>query len=148
MMKELSTKRKGIITEEELKLWFLKKGFSVSVPIGDDDRYDFIVDFDGKLVKFQSKTSNLTRVPGCLNFATVSMKQNSTGNHRTPYTKQEIDYFCTIHPENHQVYIVPVEECGNEFSLRLIPPKNNNWSTSHKAQDYEGEKMIKRILNS
>ena len=46
-MKELSVKRKGILTEEELKLWFLKQGFSVSVPIGDDDRYDFIVDFDG-----------------------------------------------------------------------------------------------------
>ena len=54
-------KRKGILTEEEIKLWFLKQGLSVSVPVGDDDRYDFIVDFDGKLVKMQSKTSNLTR---------------------------------------------------------------------------------------
>lgn len=147
-MQTLTVKRKGIITEEELKLWFLKQGFSVSVPIGDDDRYDFIVDFNGKLVKFQSKTANLTRVQGCLNFATASIKYNSNGSHRTKYTKQDIDYFCTLHPENHQVYIIPVEECGNEFNLRLLPPKNGNWSNSHKAIDYEGEKMIERILNS
>ena len=35
-MKELTTKQKGILTEEFIKLWFLRKGFSVSVPIGDN----------------------------------------------------------------------------------------------------------------
>lgn len=147
-MKELTVKRKGILTEEELKLWFLNQGCSVSVPIGDDDRYDFIVDFDGKLIKMQSKTGNLTRTPGCLNFATASIKYNSTGSHRTQYNKSDIDFFCTIHPENHQVYIVPVEICGNECNLRLIPPKNNNYTGVKMAEDYEGEKMIKEILNS
>ena len=92
-MKELTVKRKGILTEEYLKLWFLEKGYSVSVPIGDDDRYDFIVDFDGKLIKMQSKTGNLTRHEGCLNFATASIKYNSKGSTRTQYTKKEIDYF-------------------------------------------------------
>ena len=77
-MKELTVKRKGILTEESLKLWFLQQGFSVSVPIGDDDRYDFIVDFDGKLIKMQSKTSNLTRTVDCLNFATASIKYNAS----------------------------------------------------------------------
>jgi len=147
-MKELTVKRKGILTEEELKLWFLQQGYSVSVPIGDDDRYDFIVDFDGKLVKMQSKTSNLTRTVDCLNFACASIKYNSTGSHRTQYTKNDIDYFCTIHPENHQVYIVPVDICGNECNLRFNAPKSNNYKGVKMAQDYEGEKMIERILNS
>lgn len=147
-MKELTVKRKGILTEEYLKLWFLKKGFSVSVPIGDDDRYDFIVDFDGQLIRMQSKTGNLTRRENCLNFATASIKYNSKGSTRTQYSKQEIDYFCTFNPETLQVYIVPVEECHNEFNLRLVPPKNNNYYNCHMAIDYEGEKMIERILNS
>lgn len=147
-MKELTVKRKGILTEEYLKLWFLEKGYSVSVPVGDDDRYDFIVDFDGKLIKMQSKTGNLTRHEGCLNFATASIKYNSKGSTRTQYTKKEIDYFCTLHPETKQVYIVPVEECGNEFNLRLIPPKNNSYNSCHMAVDYEGDKMIERILIS
>lgn len=145
-MQEISVKRKGILTEETLKLWFLKKGFSVSVPIGDDDRYDFIVDFNGKLVRMQSKTSNLTRTVNCLNFATASINYNSTGSHRNKYTSKEIDYFCTIHPKTEQVYIVPVEICGNECNLRLTPPKNNNFKGVKMAKDYEGEKMIERIL--
>lgn len=147
-MKELTVKRKGILTEETLKLWFLQQGYSVSVPIGDDDRYDFIVDFDGKLIKMQSKTGNLTRTEGCLNFATASIKYNSTGSHRTKYSEKEIDYFCTIHPETSQVYIVPVSQCGNECNLRLIPPKNNCYANVKMAYNYEGEKMIERILNS
>ena len=60
-----NTKEKGILTEFKAKLWFLERGFSVSEPIGDNDRYDFIVDFNGKLLKFQRNTSNLTRTPGC-----------------------------------------------------------------------------------
>lgn len=146
-MEELSTKRKGIITEESLKLWFLKHGCSVSVPIGDNDRYDFIIDINGKLLKMQSKTSNLTRKEGYLNFKTCSERYNSQGNTRVKYSPQEIDYFCTMHPETGQVYIVPVEECGNEFYLRLIPLEQKN-NRIHIAENYEGEKFLKRIKNS
>lgn len=147
-MKELSVKRKGILTEEEIKLWFLKQGYSVSVPIGDDDKYDFIVDFNGKLIRMQSKTGNLTSAIGCLSFASCSIKYNSTGSHRTQYKKQDIDYFCTMHPETKQVYIVPVEICGNNCRLRLVPPQNNRYTDVKMANDYEGEKMIIKILDS
>ena len=147
-MKELTAKRKGILTEESLKLWFLQKGYSVSVPIGDDDRYDFIVDFDGKLVKMQSKTGNLTRTVDCLNFATASIKYNASGTYRTQYTINDIDYFCTMHPETKQVYIIPVDICGNECNLRFTPPKNGQKKGVKMAEDYEGDKMIERILDS
>ena len=145
-MKQLTVKRKGILTEEKIKVWFLEQGYSVSVPIGDDDRYDFIVDFDGKLVRMQSKTGNLTRTLNCINFNTASNQYNSQGSRRVKYSSDEIDYFCTIHPETNKVYIVPVEICGIECNLRLIPPKNNNYSNVKMAIDYEGEKMIKKIL--
>lgn len=148
MKKDLTTKEKGILTEMKLKLWFIEQGYSVSEPIGDNDRYDFIVDFNGKLLRFQSKTSNLTRTVGCLNFATARLHSSKTANFRTQYTKDEIDYFCTIHPETGQVYIVPVEECGNEFNLRLVPPKNNNFSNCHMAENYLGEKIVKEITAS
>lgn len=147
-MVELNTKAVGVITEEEIKLWFLKQGLTVSVPIGDNSRYDFIVDCNGKLIRFQSKTSNLTRTPGCINFACASIKYNSQGSNRTKYTSQEIDYFCTLHPDTRQIYIVPVDICGNECNLRLIPPKNNCYKNVKMAVDYEGEKMLERIFNS
>lgn len=141
-----NTKEKGILTEYKAKLWFLERGYSVSEPIGDNDRYDFIVDFNGKLLRFQSKTSNLTRTSNCLNFATARLHSTKTANYRTKYTKDEIDYFVTIHPETGQLYIIPVEECGNEFNLRLTPPANNNFSRCHMAYDYEGEKILKEKI--
>jgi hypothetical protein len=145
-MKDLTVKRKGVITEEFLKLWFLRKGFSVSVPIGDDDRYDFIVDCGGMLLRLQSKTANLTRKPGYLNFKTCSEHRNSQKNYRTKYSKNDIDFFCTIHPETEQVYIVPVEECGNECYLKLSP-SDFKASGLRLASDYEGEKMIERFFS-
>lgn len=141
-----NTKEKGILTEYKAKLWFLERGYSVSEPIGDNDRYDFIVDFSGKLLRFQSKTSNLTRTPNCLNFATARLHSTKTANYRTQYSKDEIDFFVTLHPETGQLYIVPVEECGNEFNLRLVPPANNSFSRCHMAYDYEGEKIIKEKI--
>lgn len=147
-MKEITVKRKGILTEEELKLWFLKRGWSVSVPVGDDDRYDFIVDIDGKLLRMQCKTGNLKRRKGCLNFSTASIKYNSSGTHRTKYAESDIDYFCTFNPEDHQVYIVPVGICGNECTLRLLPSISGQVKGIKFASDYEGDKMIERILNS
>ena len=53
-----------------------------------------------------------------------------------------------MNPETEDVYIVPVEECGNEFNLRLSPPKNNALNQCHMATDYEGDKMIERILKN
>ena len=117
------------------------------MPIGDDDRYDFIVDFDGKLMRMQSKTSNLTRKEGYLNFKASSEHRNSQGNYRTKYSKNDIDYFCTIHPETEQVYIVPVEECGNECYLKLSSSYSNS-SNIRFAIDYEGEKMLEGIFRS
>lgn len=146
-MNEFNSKAIGIINEEEIKLWFLKKGITISVPIGDNARYDFIADINGKLIRFQCKTSNLTRKENCLNFACASIKYNSTGTHRTKYTKDEIDYFITIHPDTGELYIVPVEECGIECNLRLIPTKNGQVKGIKMAQDYEANKIIDFIIN-
>ena len=60
IMIELNTKAIGVITEEEIKLWFLKRGITISVAIGDNSRYDFIAEINNKLLRFQSKTSKIS----------------------------------------------------------------------------------------
>ena len=142
---ELTTKQKGIITEEVIKLWFLQQGYNVSIPVGDNSRYDLIVEINNDLLKIQIKTGNLTRTPDCLNFACASIKYNSKGTKRILYTKKEIDYFCTLHPETNQIYMVPVEICGNECNLRFVAPKSNNFNGVKMASDYEIEKIVAQI---
>ena len=39
-------------------------------------------------------------------------------------------------------------EIGNECNLRFTPPKNGQKKGVKMAEDYEGDKMIERILNS
>lgn len=39
--------------------WFGRRGLTVSVPLGDAQAYDLIVDLDGKLARVQVKTSTV-----------------------------------------------------------------------------------------
>ena len=139
-----NTKEKGILTEYKAKLWFLERGYSVSEPIGDNDRYDFIVDFNGKLVRFQSKTSNLTRTANCLNFATARLHSTKTANYRTKYTKDEIDYFATYW--ENKCYLIPVEECSTQKNLRLTDTtKSGQVKGISFAKDYELSLQLQKI---
>ena len=58
------------------------------------------------------------------------------------YTKNEIDYFVTTF--NGKVYLVPVEECGADKRLRILPPKNGQTRGITWAKDYELEEVISR----
>ena len=44
----MNSKRKGNITEFETMLAFMKLGYNVLTPYGDCERYDFVVDNNGK----------------------------------------------------------------------------------------------------
>jgi hypothetical protein len=39
-------------------LEFLKLGYNILTPYGDCERYDFVVDVNGKFYKIQAKTAN------------------------------------------------------------------------------------------
>ena len=47
----MNTKDKGNIGEAVILAEFMKKGISVSIPFGDNARYDLIAEFNGKLNK-------------------------------------------------------------------------------------------------
>ena len=54
-MNMLNTKILGNTTEMECMLECMKLGIQVSIPFGEDSRYDFIMDYDNKLYKIQCK---------------------------------------------------------------------------------------------
>ena len=45
------SKIKGLTTELQCQLFFTSLGYNVSVPLGEDCKYDFIVDIDGQLLR-------------------------------------------------------------------------------------------------
>lgn len=145
----LETKQKGIITQLKCLTAFNQLGLKVSIPYGENSRYDFIVDVNGHLLRLQAKTSS-----GVLNekdeiagfkFACRSTRVSAQGNFQRKYTKDEIDYFCTFWDEI--CYVVPVEECSTDKTLRFFYPSTGQKSMISLAEDYTIEKQWSKYLS-
>ena len=138
----MNTKKKGNITELECMLAFIKRGFNVLTPYGDCERYDFVVDVNGKFIRVQSKASMSDDNGASFKFNTRSCNRKNGKIVHHKYTKEEIDYFSTVF--NGQCYLIPVEECGSSNKrLRILPPKNGQTRGITWAKDYELEEVIK-----
>lgn len=135
--KIMDTNTLGKITELEVMSYITKKGYSVSIPFGDKDRYDQIWDINGKLLKIQIKTSHLyTKNTG----NAIEFKTTGTSNGRTTsYTKNDIDYFATFW--EGQVYVVPVEETSSKKVLRFEATTNHPsicWAKNYTVEEVLG----------
>ena len=133
-------KKKGLTTELQCQLYFTQLGYNVLTPLGEDCRYDMIVDFDGILCRIQVKTCHINDNETGIAFST---KSSINGTQKT-YSKEEIDYFATFY--NNKCYLVRVEECSSQKTLSFSKQKVNQEKVSF-IEDYEAEKQIEKITN-
>ena len=140
----MTTKKLGKITEMQCQVELMKLGCSVSVPLGDDDRYDFIIDYNGKLYKVQAKTSHETNY-GSYEFSTRCVRYNSKGYYTTTYNEEQIDFFSTM--INNECYLIPVSECGKKSKALRFEPKKNNQpiSDNTNALFYKAEVQLQKL---
>ena len=141
--KKMNSKQIGNITELECMLAFIKQGYNILTPYGDCERYDFVVDVNGKFYKVQSKTSSSDDNGASFKFNCRSCNRSEGKIKHRSYNKEEIDYFSTVF--NNKCYLVPVEECGSEKRLRIEPAKNGQVRGITWAKDYELEEVIKKM---
>ena len=130
---ELDTKKKGNLTEMQCMSAFMAQGCGVSIPFGDNSKYDFIADIDGHLLKIQVKTASL-KDDNAIKFSCRSTHVNCAGVKNIRYSAKDIDYFATYW--DNKCYLVPVEECSVEKTLRFAPPKNGQTKGITFAKDY------------
>jgi hypothetical protein len=143
-MPDLTTKQKGNVTELLCLLAFTKAGYKVSIPYGEDCRYDLVVDINNKLYRIQCKTSRSLDDPeDGFRFKTKSTVITSHGTKESSYNSSEIDYFATVY--EGQCYLVPVDECGKEKTLRYRYPKNGQKKGISLAENYKLDKIIERL---
>ena len=141
----IDTKIKGNANELECMLAFTQLGIQVSIPFGEDSRYDFIADVKGQLLRIQCKACSEVfdgenNVVG-IKFKTCRQSGSKANNWtRSYYTKDDIDYFATSY--NHICYLIPVEQCSNEKMLRFVPPKNNQKIGINFAKDFTLQEVI------
>lgn len=140
----MNSKQKGDITELAVMLYITKLGYQVSIPFGDKERYDQIWDINGKLLRIQVKTSRpINNKHDGIRFSCRSNTKVDGKIKHSNYNKDEIDYFCTFW--DGKCYIVPVEECKTDKTLRFTIPKNKQLIDINFAKDYEVEEVLKKI---
>ena len=102
----------------------MKLGYSVSIPFGDNDRYDLIVD-DGQLHKVQVKTANYQGDK--LTFNCYSDVYSEGDRKTKTYTEDEIDAYVVYCHETEEIFWVDVEDAGKStMSIRLEGGRKNS----------------------
>ena len=111
----------------------LAKGHSVSLPFGDNQRYDLILDEGGTLSRVQCKTGRIRN--GAIRFNAHSVDGKSL-KHRN--YKNEIELFIVYCPDNEKFYKVPINSVGvGKPYLRVEPVRNGQASGVRLAKDFE-----------
>lgn len=128
----MNSKAKGERSEIIIIASLVKKGFSVSLPFGNNQRYDLILDDGENLFKIQCKTGILKR--GCVIFKTCS---TNGFTHKQKTYKGQIDFFMVYCPQNNKIYKIPIDICSiRTFTLRIDKPqkriKNIHWAHNYE----------------
>ena len=124
---------------------FLKLGYNVLTPYGDCERYDFVADINGNFIKIQCKTSHSDDNGNSFRFSGRSTHYTNGHCIHEKYSKNEIDYFATIWKD--KCYLIPVEECGSDKTLRINLPQNYQKKRVNFAEDYLLENILLKNFN-
>lgn len=139
----MNSKEIGNLTELQCITGLYELGCDISLPFGNSQKYDLIMDYKGKLYKVQVKHAN-EHEDTHFDFKTRWQGHNSTGYTQTSYTKDDIDFFATYC--KGQVYLIPVEECSGALkTIRFVPPKNGQTKGVNFASDYIAEEVLKKL---
>jgi hypothetical protein len=125
----------GHRTEAAVLAEFVKRGYKVLLPFGVNQRYDLVLEHDGRFLKAQCKTGRLRR--GVIRFSAVSTQSNTSETRRRGY-EGEVDLFVVYCPENQNVYVIPADEVPfTGMYLRVDPPRNGQSKRVRWAREYE-----------
>lgn len=138
-----NSKEIGNLTELQCITGLYELGCDISIPFGNSQKYDLIMDYNGILYKIQVKHANEHEDTHFI-FKTRWQGHNSSGYTQTSYTKKDIDFFATYC--KGIVYLIPVEECsGAEKTLRFEIPKNGQVKGINFAKNYEAKEVLKKL---
>ena len=139
----MNSKDKGNIGESKILCEFVRRGIQVSIPFGDNARYDLVADFGGKLNKIQVKYCDQETENGSIILPCASSTNHTTNKHYTTY-ENDVDYFAFYIPKWEESLLIPITEVGNKKSIivRKTPAKNGQKSGIHLIQDYSFDKTL------
>ncbi|MFB1063391.1 group I intron-associated PD-(D/E)XK endonuclease [Natrinema sp. H-ect4] len=132
----MNTKQIGDETEARIIAALIAEGHSVSVPFGDNDKYDLVLDTGDRLQRVQCKTGWIE--DEVVRFKTAS-QTTVDGDIKMDGYDGEVDAFAVRCKDNEELYWVPIEDVGKKSTyLRLSEPKIDHPSVN-LAETYRFE---------
>ncbi|WP_265109688.1 group I intron-associated PD-(D/E)XK endonuclease [Halosolutus halophilus] len=128
----------GDETEAKIVATLIADGYSVSVPFGDNDKYDLVVDDGDRLYRIQCKTAWQNKAE-TIRFNTHSQTTRDGSYHEQTYD-DVIDAFIVRDPGRDQLYWIPIDDATEQkMELRFeasIDHPSINWATDY---EFDGE---------
>ena len=137
-------KAKGITTELLCEAYLTSLGYNVSVPIGEDCKYDFILDVNNLLLRVQIKSC--IEVETGIIIKAYSITTSGKENVKHKYSKNEIDMLGTYY--NDQCYLLPIEFCNGSTRTLAFSRRKVNASIPLCVDDFTAENIIDYAINN
>lgn len=129
------TAKKQIAKEGEMRFAaeFLRKGWQIFLPYGEDSPIDLLIEKEGIFKRIQIKSTSPIR-------GAIHCRIKSSNNWQVKrYTKKEIDFFGIYDYVHKRGYLIPIEDMEGmtEAILRLDKAKNNQSKGIRFAEKYD-----------
>lgn len=143
----MNNKQKGDVAESAIIAKLISLGYIVSIPFGDNQRYDIIVDLNGYLYKVQIKYCGQV----CIDYVicVTSSNLNNTTNKTCTTYEQDIDLFMFYIPKLNEYLMMTINEVGlqKRIQLRRTLPKTTNGKKTRMLVDYNLETQLSQLIN-
>ena len=142
-----NSKEIGNLTELQCITRLYELGYSVSVPFGNANKYDLIIDVDDKLYKVQVK-HGLEHIDtlGEVDYIKIRctwQSHNYYGYSLKRYSENEIDFFATFY--DGECYMIPIAECSTVKILHIKPPASGQRKGVSFIEDYKAQDIISKL---
>jgi hypothetical protein len=129
-----NSKHTGDCSVLMIKARLALKKYVVLEPYGDNQRYDLVIENDGKFERVQCKTGVFknNRVSFSLRSIFISKKKPVVRTYHG-----QIEYFGVFCKELDKCYLVPISKTGRNAFTMCIRPEDIRNNRGHYAKDYE-----------
>lgn len=127
----VNTKDVGDLAELKVATALVEKGWAVSIPWGENSKYDLLADDGEKIHRVQVKAGRLRN--GAILYNTYTSHHHRGGG--SEYYGDAVDYFGVYCKDLDSVYLVPSGEA--EGTLRVEPTRNNQSEGIRFAEEYK-----------
>lgn len=136
-------KRQGMIGSYATALLLTEHGWSVFFDSGDTSRVDVIGEKNGKVVRFQCKTTS-----PCDGALRLVVRKTGPCKYNRKYKESDFDYFSLYDLKNRKLYFIPsriLRKYSSSTNLRITAAKTKQTKNVNVADKYSADRVVKTL---